>query len=119
VRDGAAAGLRGRFPKGLPTGGAVSAGFLGRWSGSNPDPAVFTLNGFWTSVANTFKNDTSVVFDLFNEPYPDRAASASASASDQAWTCWRDGGTCPGIGYDVAGMQDMLDAVRGTGARTW
>jgi hypothetical protein len=68
---------------------------------------------FWTSVANTFKSDTSVVFDLFNEPYPDRATSTS----DQAWSCWRDGGSCPGIGYDVAGMQDMLDAVRGTGSQ--
>ncbi|SEG79571.1 Cellulase (glycosyl hydrolase family 5) [Actinacidiphila yanglinensis] len=68
---------------------------------------------FWTSVANTFKSDTSVVFDLFNEPYPDRAASSA----DQAWTCWRDGGTCPGIGYQVAGMQDLVDAVRGTGAQ--
>ncbi|MFI5866058.1 cellulase family glycosylhydrolase [Streptomyces sp. NPDC051546] len=68
---------------------------------------------FWTSVANTFKNDRRVVFDLFNEPYPDRAASTAA----QAWACWRDGGTCPGIGYEVAGMQDLVDAVRATGAR--
>ena len=68
---------------------------------------------FWQSVANTFKNDTSVVFDLFNEPYPDRATSSS----DQAWTCWRDGGTCPGISYQVAGMQDLVDAVRGAGAQ--
>ncbi|WUH93414.1 cellulose binding domain-containing protein [Streptomyces sp. NBC_00433] len=68
---------------------------------------------FWTSVANTFKSNTSIVFDLFNEPYPDRAASST----DQAWACWKDGGTCPGISYPVAGMQDMLDAVRGTGAQ--
>jgi hypothetical protein len=68
---------------------------------------------FWTSVANTFKDNTSVVFEMFNEPYPDRATSTS----DQAWTCWRDGGTCPGIGYQVAGMQSLVDAVRGTGAK--
>ena len=66
---------------------------------------------FWTSVANTFKDDPAVVFDLFNEPYPDRATSTTA----QAWTCWRDGGTCPGIGYEVAGMQDL--ARRRTGHR--
>jgi hypothetical protein len=76
-----------------------------------PD-AQYTIP-FWTSVANTFKSNTAVVFDLFNEPYPDRAASTT----EQAWACRRDGGSCPGIGYDVAGMQDMLDAVRGTGAR--
>ena len=68
---------------------------------------------FWTSVANTFKNDQAVAFDLFNEPYPDRATSTTT----QAWQCWRDGGTCPGIGYQVAGMQDLVDAVRGTGAK--
>lgn len=68
---------------------------------------------FWTSVAGTFKSNQSVVFDLFNEPYPDRATSTS----EQAWTCWRDGGTCPGINYPVAGMQSLVNAVRGTGAQ--
>src|SRR5207248_1920015 len=63
--------------------------------------------------ANTFKDDPTVVFDLFNEPYPDRATSTVT----QAWQCWRDGGTCPGIGYEVAGMQDLVDAVRDTGAK--
>lgn len=78
-----------------------------------PMPDAQYTPAFWTSVANTFKNDRRVVFDLFNEPYPDRATSTPA----QAWSCWRDGGTCPGIGYDVAGMQDLVDAVRATGAR--
>ncbi|WP_242424159.1 glycoside hydrolase family 5 protein [Frankia sp. EI5c] len=58
---------------------------------------------FWRSVATTFKNNRAVLFDLYNEPH------------DISWACWRDGGDC-GIGYQVAGMQDMLDAVRGTGA---
>ncbi|MFF8842293.1 cellulase family glycosylhydrolase [Streptomyces sp. NPDC015127] len=78
-----------------------------------PMPNARYTPDFWTSVANTFKDDRRVVLDLFNEPYPDRATSTAA----QAWTCWRDGGTCPGIGYEVAGMQDLLDAVRATGAR--
>ncbi|GHE05548.1 cellulose binding domain-containing protein [Streptomyces alanosinicus] len=68
---------------------------------------------FWASVASAFKDDPAAVFDLFNEPYPDRAA---ASATD-AWTCWRDGGTCPGIPYRVAGMQELVDSVRGAGAQ--
>ncbi|MGW1765127.1 cellulase family glycosylhydrolase [Streptomyces sp. NPDC002073] len=78
-----------------------------------PMPDARYAPQFWTSVANTFKNDRRVVFDLFNEPYPDRATSTTG----QAWACWRDGGTCPGIGYEVAGMQDLVDAVRATGAR--
>ncbi|WP_171151066.1 cellulose binding domain-containing protein [Streptomyces argyrophylli] len=78
-----------------------------------PMPDMRYSPSFWSSVASTFKDDQAAVFDLFNEPYPDRAAS---SATD-AWTCWRDGGTCPGIPYEVAGMQDLVDSVRATGAR--
>ncbi|MET8771124.1 cellulose binding domain-containing protein [Streptomyces sp. NPDC004658] len=78
-----------------------------------PMPDMRYSPSFWSSVASTFKDDRAAVFDLFNEPYPDRAAS---SATD-AWTCWRDGGTCPGISYEVAGMQDLVDSVRATGAR--
>ncbi|MDX3112219.1 glycoside hydrolase family 5 protein [Streptomyces scabiei] len=68
---------------------------------------------FWKSVANAFKSDQAVVFDLFNEPFPnlvmfDRNAS---------WKCWRDGGpACIGFLYSVAGMQTLVNAVRSTGA---
>ncbi|MEV5169834.1 cellulose binding domain-containing protein [Streptomyces flaveolus] len=78
-----------------------------------PMPDMRYSPSFWSSVASTFKDDEAAVFDLFNEPYPDRAAS---SATD-AWKCWRDGGTCPGISYEVAGMQDLVDSVRATGAK--
>ncbi|WP_411149984.1 cellulase family glycosylhydrolase [Streptomyces sp. A30] len=78
-----------------------------------PMPGMQYTPSFWTSVANTFKDDPTVVFDLFNEPYPDRATPTTS----QAWQCWRDGGTCPGIGYEVAGMQDLVDSVRNTGAK--
>ncbi|WP_026179224.1 cellulase family glycosylhydrolase [Streptomyces hokutonensis] len=78
-----------------------------------PMPDAQYTPSFWSSVASTFKADQAVAFDLFNEPYPDRATSTTT----QAWQCWRDGGTCPGIGYEVAGMQDLVDAVRSTGAK--
>ncbi|WP_203620415.1 cellulase family glycosylhydrolase [Streptomyces sp. SID8499] len=77
-----------------------------------PMPDAQYTPAFWSSVADTFKGDRAVAFDLFNEPYPDRATTSTAAA----WTCWRDGGACPGIGYEVAGMQDLVDAVRATGA---
>lgn len=75
---------------------------------------------FWDSVARRFKDNPNVIFDLYNEPhYID-------------WACWRDG--CarttirrwdPATGKDVTayhewtavGMQDLVDAVRGAGAR--
>ncbi len=66
---------------------------------------------FWQSVATAFKNQGSVVFDLFNEPYPDNNQDTTA-----AWTCWRDGGTCSGVSYQAAGMQQLVNTVRGVGA---
>jgi hypothetical protein len=77
-----------------------------------PMPDAAGAVPFWTSVASTFKGDDAVVFDLFNEPYPERATGNETSG----WSCWRDGGNCPGIGYAVAGMQTLDNAVRSTGA---
>jgi endoglucanase len=67
---------------------------------------------FWASVAQTFGQDTAVIFDLYNEPYPDSDQDTTA-----AWICWRDGGDCPGLDYKAAGMQELVDAVRGAGAQ--
>ncbi|MFF4841046.1 cellulose binding domain-containing protein [Streptomyces collinus] len=78
-----------------------------------PMPDMQYSPSFWSSVAGIFKDDKAAVFDLFNEPYPDRATSSTTDA----WKCWRDGGTCPGISYEVAGMQDLVDSIRGAGAR--
>jgi endoglucanase len=79
-----------------------------------PMPDMQYAPQFWTGVATMFKGNDAVVFDLFNEPYPD--ASNNWSDMTAAWKCLRDGGTCTGIGYEVAGMQDLVDAVRATGA---
>lgn len=67
---------------------------------------------FWASVAATFKDHPAVLFDLYNEPFPD-----SNHDTDAAWKCVRDGGTCPGVTFTAAGSQEMLDAVRGAGAK--
>jgi endoglucanase len=58
---------------------------------------------FWTSVASMFKTDQGILFDLYNEPH------------DIPWACWLSGG-CQTAGWTVAGMQQLLDAVRATGA---
>ena len=34
---------------------------------------------FWTSMANRYKNNPSVIFDLFNEPYQDNQTPGSSS----------------------------------------
>jgi len=59
---------------------------------------------FWGSVAGAFKGNSSVIFDLFSEPY------------SISWPCWRDGGACAGVPYAVAGMQSLVTAVRNAGA---
>jgi endoglucanase len=59
---------------------------------------------FWTSVANRFRRNPGVIFDLYNEP------------GDISWDCWLHG--CQtSDGWWTAGMQSLIDAVRGTGAR--
>ncbi len=57
----------------------------------------------WKSVAATFADHPSVLFDLFSEPY------------DVSWNCWRDGCTTA-AGWQATGMQQLLDAVRAAGA---
>ena len=66
---------------------------------------------FWTSVAGAFKSEGSVILELYNEPWPDNDQDTTA-----AWTCWRDGGSCPSVSFPVAGMQTLVNAVRATGA---
>jgi endoglucanase len=71
---------------------------------------------FWQSAATVFRGNSLVLFDLFNEPWPDNSSGGPA-----AWTCWRDGGCIQDSRngpdrYRAVGMQQLADAVRGTGA---
>jgi endoglucanase len=103
------------------------------------DPVPFTPLGqapmadadhsiaFWTSVASTFKAYPNVIFDLFNEPYID---SYGLPFATNPWNLLLNGGamvkfpnnTSGGANFDdvqawnTAGMQQMVTAVRDTGA---
>jgi hypothetical protein len=66
---------------------------------------------FWRSVATYFRNDHRIIFDLFNEPYPDSNRDTRA-----AWSCVLHGGTCRGVSFRTAGMQQLVDVVRAAGA---
>lgn len=64
---------------------------------------------FWRSLATEYRNDRSVLFDLYNEPLP-----------GVSWRCWEWG--CdfqnPWFGwYRAVGMRELVDVVRSTGAR--
>jgi len=78
-----------------------------------PMPDAAESVPFWSSVATTFKDDDAVIFDLFNEPYPESALPSRAAA----WECWLKGGSScsPGISYTAAGMQTLVNTVRATG----
>ncbi|WP_193213678.1 glycoside hydrolase family 5 protein [Luteolibacter marinus] len=75
---------------------------------------------FWRDAAKKFANHPAVLFELFNEPH------------DISWEVWQKGGAVadeksPGNvvaengeelrGFQSVGMQALLNAVRGTGAR--
>jgi hypothetical protein len=87
--------------------GKVKARHLERMPDKDHAPA------FWRSVATTFKNNHALIFDLYNEP------------NHIGWGCWQHGckipayddGYGPQPSYQAAGMQQLVDAVRGTGAR--
>ena len=59
---------------------------------------------FWQAIATHYKNNPAVMFDLYNEP------------SEPSWTVWATGGAVIG-GANIVGFQDLITAVRGTGAR--
>ncbi len=81
---------------------------------------------FWTQLATAYKTYPNVMFELFNEPYLNSWGNAPASPG--AWTELLLGTTMgsyqTGYGgnwqidhpWRSAGMQQMLDAVRATGA---
>ena len=53
---------------------------------------------FWKSVAQKFSGNDKVIFELFNEPFPDNGNWDS----DNGWKCWRNGGSsCNGLNYQV------------------
>lgn len=79
--------------------------------GQRPMPDRDHTPAFWRQLAERFGDNPSVLFDLFNEPFPDHNAD-----TDEAWRCWRDGGQCAGMDYEAAGMQELVDTVRATGA---
>jgi endoglucanase len=77
---------------------------------------------FWSQVASQFASDPSVIFDLFNEP-----SLGTSDPTSEDWACWLNGctttfavanrnGTSTNVAYTAAGMQELVDAVRTTGA---
>jgi hypothetical protein len=81
---------------------------------------------FWTSIANTFKNNPAVLFELFNEPFFDFDFSGNSwsymmsgsGGSFSGYPATSNSGNWQNIAqsWAVASYQQMLNAVRATGA---
>lgn len=81
---------------------------------------------FWTSVATRFRDDPSVLFDAFNEPFSQSFDDGTTVPLD--WACWSNGG-CPaprqndgagafdGQTFTTTGMRALVAAIRGAGAQ--
>jgi hypothetical protein len=90
---------------------------------------------FWKSLADTFKGNPAVMFELFNEPFGDNVYGHSVTGSHQpgpdAFT-WRDGGSffpyaeqnnsagnavvTHNFSWQVAGAQTLINTIRAEGA---
>lgn len=77
-------------------------------TGIIPMPDAEHAPDFWRSLATEYRDDRAVLFDLYNEPH------------DVSWECWESGceASDKWLGaYPVAGMTELVEAVRSTGAR--
>ncbi len=88
-----------------------------RASGQQDMPDRDHSLAFWRSVAAVYRDNLSVVFEAYNEPHP-----GGNGYGDANWTCWKSGsatahgGACAQEDYAVAGMQDIVTAIRESGA---
>jgi endoglucanase len=98
--------------------GSVEA--IGEWPMADADHALT----FWSQVSAAYAKDPSVIFDLFNEPM---IGGLHPTTTD--WACLLNGcetefdtckadpaHPCANVTYMTAGMQQLVDAVRSSGA---
>ena len=93
-------------------------------TGQMPMPDLDHAIDFWKDVTDTFKDDLGVIFELYNEPYPN-----SNGDNDAAWQCWKNGCVTQIVSwvtteagqsqrvvssYQSVGFQQLVDAVRAT-----
>ncbi|HUN62145.1 MAG TPA: cellulase family glycosylhydrolase [Candidatus Sulfotelmatobacter sp.] len=81
---------------------------------------------FWTSIADTYKNNPAVMFELFNEPFFDFDFSGDAweymmfgqNGSFSGYPATSNSGNWQNVmtSWNVASYQAMINAIRGTGA---
>ncbi len=76
---------------------------------------------FWTSLAQIFGNNPAVIFDLFNEPYPEPAGSQNVydvllNGAPQSVISFNSGNSKISHNWTSVGMQELVNTVRNAGA---
>jgi len=79
-------------------------------------PSADTV-AFWRAWAERFKDNPRVIFSAFQQP-SDRNVPGAATATRAAarWSFWKNGGVAVD-GQRAAGMQELVDGIRSTGAQ--
>jgi hypothetical protein len=94
-----------------------------------PDPDYVE---FWQEAAKALSSNHDVLFDPYNEIAlsqgynGDTFTNAAGTSQENPWTCWQKGcyaytasGVSTGVAashiYKAPGMQDLIDAIRGSG----
>ena len=73
---------------------------------------------FWQQVATLYKGYSNVQFELFNEPHPASWSCWNAPCTITNDTVYSDDCHCTKTeSYQSVGLQALLNAVRGTGAK--
>lgn len=93
--------------------GSVDGTYPNNWPMADADHSIT----FWSQVASAYKSDQAVLYDLYNEPFIGKSNPTSSS-----WRCWLNGcsdqadAPTSASDYNMAGMQQLLNAVRSAGA---
>jgi endoglucanase len=93
--------------------GSADGTYPNNWPMADADHSIT----FWSQVASAYKSDPAVLYDLYNEPFIGKSNPTTSS-----WSCWLNGcsdqadAPTSASDYNMAGMQQLLNAVRSTGA---
>ena len=92
--------------------GGQAAGGGAAWQMPDDDSVTF-----WKQVAKIYAGYSNVLFELFNEPHPGSWSCWDAPCTITNDTSWVSDCLCTQtFSYHSAGMQALVDAVRGMGA---
>jgi hypothetical protein len=94
--------------------------------GGYVEPTASSIR-FWSYLANHYKDNDDVFFDLYNEPDLPASAFGSSGSQSDVWNVWRNGGSALAVYQNArtvvgpalisyVGMQTLVSTIRSQGA---